>query len=56
MGTPSRREREPFQMWVGHGNDPFYVRINTLEKILEVAPKTCYGFIYAEMNGTSDRE
>ena len=45
---------EPFQMWVGHGNDPFYVRINTLEKILEVAPKTCYGFIYAEMNGTSD--
>lgn len=45
---------EPFQMWVGHGTDPFYVRINTLERIIEVAPHTCYGFIYAEMDGTSD--
>lgn len=48
------KKGEPFQMWVGHGTDPFYVRINTLEKILEVAPKTCYGFIYAEMDGTDD--
>lgn len=45
---------EPFQMWVGHGTDPFYVRINTLERILDAAPTTCYGFIYAEMNGTYD--
>lgn len=30
---------EPFQMWVGHGNDPFYVRINTLERYLRLRLK-----------------
>lgn len=48
------RNNEPFQMWVGHGTDPFYIRINTLEKIIEAAPTTCYGFIYAEMGNTAD--
>ncbi|GAA3617298.1 hypothetical protein Q4Q39_00395 [Flavivirga amylovorans] len=45
---------EPFVIWAGHGNDPFYTRIETLEKILEAAPNTCYGFIYAEMDNVED--
>ena len=44
----------PFAFWAGHGNDPFYIRIETLEKVLEVAPNTCYGFIYAEMDNVED--
>ncbi|WP_066627404.1 PQQ-binding-like beta-propeller repeat protein [Labilibacter marinus] len=44
----------PFALWAGHGNDPFYIQIETLEEILKVAPNTCYGFIYAEMDDTSD--
>ncbi|WP_282122103.1 hypothetical protein [Algibacter mikhailovii] len=47
-------KNKPFVIWAGHGNDPFYTRIATLEKILEVAPNTCYGFIYAEMDDVED--
>lgn len=45
---------QPFTFWAGHGNDPFYIQIETLEKILEVAPNTCYGFVYAEMDNVDD--
>ncbi|WP_282135266.1 WD40 repeat domain-containing protein [Seonamhaeicola maritimus] len=45
---------QPFTFWAGHGNDPFYIQIETLEKILEVAPNTCYGFVYAEMHNPKD--
>ncbi|TYA71722.1 hypothetical protein [Seonamhaeicola marinus] len=47
-------KNEPFVIWAGHGNDPFYTRIETLEAILKVAPNTCYGFIYAEMDNVKD--
>ncbi len=43
-----------FTIWAGHGSDPFYVSIDTLEDILEAAPTTCHGFIYAEMASTTD--
>lgn len=47
---------EPFVIWAGHGTDPFYMQVGTLEAILQAAPTTCYGFIYAEMhNGTDPR-
>ncbi|CAA6692410.1 MULTISPECIES: hypothetical protein [unclassified Lentimonas] len=45
---------EPFTVWTGHSNDPFYVSIETMEALLEVAPNTCYGFIYAEMSNPED--
>ncbi len=45
---------KPFQLWVGHGTDPFYIHISTLEKIIAAAPTCCYGFIYAEMNDSVD--
>lgn len=48
------KAKEPFSVWAGHGSDPFYVSIDTLEKILEAAPTTCIGFIYAEMANTED--
>ncbi len=44
----------PFLIWAGHGTDPFYVSIDSLEAILEAAPETCYGFIYAEMANPED--
>lgn len=44
----------PFALWTGHGNDPWYVPIDTMEKVLEAAPTTCYGFIYAEMANPED--
>ncbi len=44
----------PFILWAGHGNDPFFLHIETMEKILEVAPNTCHGFLYAEMHDTKD--
>lgn len=47
-------EGQPFTFWAGHGNDPFYIQIETLEQILEVAPNTCYGFVYAEMANVED--
>ncbi len=45
---------KPFQLWVGHGTDPFYIQINTLERVIEAAPNTCYGLLYAEMHDTKD--
>lgn len=48
------KRNEPFTYWAGHGNDPFYLQIETLEEVLRVAPNTCYGFIYAEMFDPED--
>lgn len=52
----AERERlgEPFQLWVGHGTDPFFIHIATLERIIAAAPTMCYGFIYAEMHDSTD--
>lgn len=47
-------DKQPFIIWSGHGNDPFYVSIETMEGILEAAPETCHGFLYAEMANTKD--
>ncbi|BAX81105.1 PQQ-binding-like beta-propeller repeat protein [Labilibaculum antarcticum] len=54
MAKEKEANNIPFAVWAGHGNDPFYLRIETLEAILEVAPNTCYGFVYAEMDNTKD--
>ncbi|MDO7173156.1 hypothetical protein [Mariniflexile sp. AS56] len=54
MARDYEAKGQPFTFWAGHGNDPFYIQIETLEKILEVAPNTCYGFVYAEMDNVED--
>ncbi|WP_303317257.1 hypothetical protein Q4Q34_01750 [Flavivirga abyssicola] len=54
MARDFEARKQPFTFWAGHGNDPFYIQIETLEKILEVAPNTCYGFVYAEMDKVED--
>ncbi|WP_077406389.1 PQQ-binding-like beta-propeller repeat protein [Cellulophaga omnivescoria] len=54
MAKDFEAKGQPFTFWAGHGNDPFYIQIETLEKILEVAPTTCYGFVYAEMANVED--
>ena len=54
MARDYEAEGQPFTFWAGHGNDPFYIQIETLEQILEVAPNTCYGFVYAEMANVED--
>lgn len=54
MAQNFEKQKQPFTFWAGHGNDPFYIQIETLEKILEVAPNTCYGFVYAEMDKIED--
>lgn len=48
------RNGTPFTAWAGHGNDPFITPIDTMEAVLEAAPNTCYGFIYAEMHNVED--
>lgn len=54
MARKFEAQNQPFTFWAGHGNDPFYIQIETLEQILEVAPNTCYGFVYAEMANVED--
>ncbi|UMB61731.1 hypothetical protein MHL31_05870 [Lutibacter sp. A80] len=54
MARDYEANNQPFTFWAGHGNDPFYIQIETLEQILEVAPNTCYGFVYAEMADVED--
>ncbi|MBH0022402.1 hypothetical protein I6F40_18965 [Pseudoalteromonas sp. SWXJ133] len=43
-----------FVVWSGHGIDPFGVSIDTMEAILEAAPNTALGFLYAEMHDPKD--
>ena len=54
MARNYEAQGQPFTFWAGHGNDPFYIQIETLEQILEAAPNTCYGFVYAEMDNVED--
>lgn len=48
------RDNQPFIIWAGHGNDHFYMHIETMEEILKAAPTTCYGFLFAEMENPHD--
>ena len=54
MAKDFEAKGQPFTFWAGHGNDPFYIQIETLEEILKVAPTTCYGFVYTEMHNEKD--
>lgn len=50
-----REERgEPFALWAGHGNDPFYMRLSTIEAILKAAPTTCQALVFPEMERTDE--
>ncbi|OON94213.1 MAG: hypothetical protein ATN31_04140 [Candidatus Epulonipiscioides saccharophilum] len=42
-----------FSMWVGHGNDPFYVSVPTLIEVIKAAPNTCKMLIYPELGHNS---
>jgi hypothetical protein len=48
------KKGEHFVIWAGHVTDPFGVSIDTMEAILEAAPKTAMGFLYAEMHDPQD--
>lgn len=54
LAREHEKNGEPFTAWTGHGNDPFITTIDTMEQVLEAAPNTCYGFIYAEMHNLKD--
>lgn len=45
---------QPFIIWAGHGIDLFYMHIETMEEILQAAPNSCYGFLFAEMENHHD--
>ncbi|TWU31566.1 hypothetical protein [Novipirellula artificiosorum] len=50
-----REERkEPFALWAGHGNDPFYMQLRTIEGILEAAPTMAKAFVFPEMERTDE--
>lgn len=57
IGYAAQREarREPFALWAGHGNDPFYMRLTTIEGILDAAPTMAKALVFPEMERT-DKE
>jgi lambda-carrageenase len=42
-------KKQNFIVWAGHGTDPFFMRLETMEGILKHAPKTFRGFVFAEL-------
>ncbi len=46
------QNNQPFSVWAGHGLDPFYMQLSTMQKILEVAPNTLQAFIFPELERT----
>ena len=47
-------KKEPFALWAGHGNDPFYLRLSTIEGLLKAAPTTARALVFPEMERTDD--
>lgn len=43
-----------FMMTAGHGNDPLFMGLDTIEGILQAAPRTCDGFLFPEMERTDE--
>jgi hypothetical protein len=43
---------EPFALWAGHGNDPFYMQLSTIAGILEAAPTMAKALVFPEMERT----
>ncbi|MBT3375826.1 MAG: hypothetical protein HOJ57_39830 [Lentisphaerae bacterium] len=48
------KAREAFALWAGHGNDPFYMQLETIRRIVEAAPTTLVALVFPEMTNTSD--
>ena len=52
------REREQageaFALWAGHGNDPFYMQLATIRRILDAAPTTLVALVFPEMTSTNE--
>ncbi len=48
------RRKEPFALWAGHGNDPFYMQLSTIKGILEAAPTMAKALVFPEMERTDD--
>ena len=44
--------QEPFALWAGHGNDPFYMQLSTIEGILKAAPTMAKALVFPEMERT----
>lgn len=45
---------QDFTVWGGHGNDPFYMQMETLEGFFKYAPNTFRGFVFPEMERTDE--
>ncbi len=48
------RRKEPFALWAGHGNDPFYMQLSTIKGILDAAPTMAKALVFPEMERTDD--
>ena len=46
--------KEPFAVWAGHGNDPFYMQLSTLEKMISAAPAMLKYLVFPEMEHTDE--
>ncbi len=44
---------EPFALWAGHGNDPFYMRLETIRRVLDAAPTALRALVFPEMTDTN---
>lgn len=45
-------KNEPFAVWAGHGNDPFYMQLSTIEGMIKAAPTTLKALVFPEMERT----
>jgi hypothetical protein len=42
-------DNQNFSVWAGHGMDPFYMQVSTMEGILHAAPTTFQAFVFPEL-------
>ena len=54
FATEREAKREPFVLWAGHGNDPFYMQLSTIEGILKAAPIMAKALVFPEMERTDE--
>ena len=48
------KRQEPFALWAGHGNDPFYMQLDTIRGVLDAAPTMAKALVFPEMERTDE--
>ncbi len=54
LAREMEKQKRNFGLWAGHNSDPFFMQLQTMEGVLQVAPTTFQAFSFKEMTSISE--